>query len=158
MTITDQQRDELEQVIRRGDPPHLRVKALVLLNVSDGRPIADVARIFRVSRQSVYDWQRGYADGGIDALRVSPGRGRKAQVNLEELTWYVRQSPRNFGIRRTRWTLALLAQAVPSLKGFTPFGVQQALRRAGFRYKRGSPWIHSPDPDYDQKKGLWTRP
>jgi transposase len=116
-----------------------------------------VARIFRVTRRSLYRWRRRYLAEGVTGLRVRAGRGRKPRADLEQLSDYVRQSPRTFGVHRTRWTLATLANAVPSLRGFSPFGVQKALRRAGFHYKRGQPSLHSPDPQYAQKKGLWTR-
>jgi hypothetical protein len=44
------------------------------------------------------------------------------------------------------------------LKGFTDAGVYYALVRAGFRYKRGQPHLHSPDPEYEEKRGGWLRP
>lgn len=157
MKITEQQRKELEHVVRCGQPAYMRRKALVALNLAEGRSITEVARIFRVSRQSVYEWRRRYLEEGVDGLRVRSGRGRKARADLEELERYVRQSPRNFGVPRTRWTLAALAEVVPSVKGFSAYGVQRALARAGISYKRGQPRVHSPDPDYEVKKGLWMK-
>ena len=157
MDIPADQRRELETTARTGQPAYVRAKALVLVNLVEGRSIQEVSRIFRVSRQSVYVWRRRYLSEGIGGLRVRPGRGRKAQADLEEVERYVRQSPRRYGLRRTRWTLGSLAQVVPSLKGFSPFGVQKALARAGFRYKRGQPSVHSPDPRYEIKKGRWTK-
>jgi transposase len=157
MEITEQQRKELDHVARCGQPAYIRRKALVVLNLSEGRSISEVATIFRVSRPSVYEWRRRYLDEGVDGLRVRPGRGRKAKADLEELERYIRQSPRSFGIARTRWTLATLAEVVPSVKGFSAYGVQKALARAGIGYKRGQPRLHSPDPDYEGKKGLWRK-
>lgn len=157
MKISVDQRQELEQMARKAQAAYVRQKALVLVNVADGMSIREAAKVFRVSRQSVYFWQRRYEEEGGAGLRVHPGRGRKATADLEEIAQFVRQSPRRHGVARTRWTLGSLAQAVPSLKGFSPFGVQKALRRAGFRYKRGQPRLHSPDPSYEAKKGLWTK-
>jgi len=157
MKMNEQQRRELEHVARCGQPAYIRRKALVLLNLGEGRSITEVAGIFRVSRPSVYQWRRRYREEGIDGLRVRPGRGRKPTANLEELERYVRQSPRTFGVARTRWTLATLAEVVPSVKGFSTYGVQKALARAGIGYKRGQPRLHSPDPDYEVKKGLWRK-
>jgi hypothetical protein len=34
-------------------------------------------------------------------------------------------------------------------------GVKKALERCGFAYKRGQPHLHSPDPEYEAKKGQW---
>lgn len=158
MEITREQRQELDRAARHGQPGYVRSKALVLLNLADGRAVREVARIFRVSRPSVYHWRERFLRQGTDGLRVAPGRGRKARAKPEEIEQHLRQSPRRFGLDRTRWTLAGLARVVPSLKGFTPYGVQKALARAGFRYKRGQPSLHSPDPDYGVKKGLWRKP
>lgn len=65
----------------------------------------------------------------------------------------MRQSPRNFGLSQTRWTLAALTGVVPSLKGLTLAAVHYALGRAGYAYKRGQPSRYSPDPDYAEKGG-----
>jgi transposase len=157
MELTEVERKELEETAKRGEPGYVRRKALALLNLADGRGISEVGRIFRVSRDSLYEWRKRYLGEGIGGLRVRAGRGRKGRANLEEVERYARQSPRNFGVGRTRWTLRLLGDVVPSLKGFSSPGVRKALRRAGYRYKRGQPWVHSPDGRYEEKKGLWTK-
>lgn len=158
MELTADQRMELERRGRTGRPAHLRVKALALLNIADGRPVADVAAMFRVSRQALYDWRKRYAASGIAGLGVRPGRGRKSAVDLDQVKDTVRRSPREFGIARTRWTLRAVGQAVPSLVGYSARGVQKVLKRAGLSYKRGQAWLHSPDPEYARKKGRSTKP
>lgn len=155
---TQSQRDRLEWAARHAQPPYVRVKALAVANVAGGEAIVPVARTFRVSRQALGEWCQRFVREGLEGLRVYPGRGRKPRVNSQELERYVRQSPRQFGISQTRWTLAILAQTVPSLKGFSPPGVRKALHRMGFRYKRGQPRLHSPDPEYEPKKGRWWKP
>jgi len=157
MELSKEQRKELERAAHCGEPGYVRIKALALLNLAEGQGVSAVAGIFHVSRQSLYTWMEHYRKGGLERLRVQPGRGRKPQANREELERYLRRSPREFGLRQTRWSLAALAEVVPSLKGFTPYGVQKALARAGYRYKRGQPWLHSPDPQYEGKKGRWTK-
>lgn len=157
MDIAQEERKELEKVVRCGQPAYMRGKALVLLNLADGRTVSELALIFRVARQSIYNWRKRYLEDGIQTLRIRSGRGRKPKADLQELEYYVRQSPEIFGVSRTRWTLTALTEVVPSVKGFSPYGVQKALRRAGIHYKRGQPWLHSPDPEYGVKKGLWTK-
>lgn len=157
MELTTAQKRELEKLARHGEPGYVRIKALGLLNISEGKTVAEVSCLLRVSRQSLYNWMSGYGSGGIESLLVASGRGRKSRVDLAEIEDYLRRDPYQFGLFQTRWSLAALARVVPSLKGFTPFGVQKVLRRAGFRYKRGQPHLHSPDPDYEVKKGLWTK-
>ena len=157
MEITEEQRQALKDFSRRGEPSYLRIKALVLLNLFRGYPVSELASEFEVSRQSIYHWKARFLSRGLEGFRILPGRGRKARADLKELERYLRQSPRQFGVKQTRWSLKALAQTVPSLQGFSAFGVQKALGRAGFRYKRGQPHLHSPDPRYQEKKGLWTR-
>jgi transposase len=158
MDLSTQERRELRVLARRGEPGYLRVKALALLNLGAGRSVSDVARLLWVSRESVYQWQRRYGAEGTAGLRVGRGRGRKGTADLREIEHYLRRSPRQFGLTQTRWSLTALARVVPSLQGFSAFGVQKALRRAGYRYKRGQPHLHSPDPAYAEKKGLWSKP
>jgi transposase len=148
---------ELEKVARRGEPGYVRVKALALLNLNQGRSVTAVARLLWVSRESVYSWRRRYRAGGVLGLVVAAGRGRRGTADLKEIEHYLRQSPRQFGLSQTRWSLQGLARVVPSLRGFSAYGVQKALRRAGYHYKRGQPHVHSPDPAYAEKKGLWTK-
>ena len=157
MQITRSERRTLEWAARHGHPGYVRTKALVLLNVADGRPVREVAAIFRVSRASVYAWRRRWRAEGLAGLKVRAGRGRRARADLAELERYLRQAPRRWGLRQTRWTLAALARVVPSVRGFTAPGVRKALARAGFSYKRGQPRLTSPDPAYGAKKGRWTK-
>jgi len=157
LTLSQEQIRELKRVSRNSKKAYVRIKALALLSCAAGRSQSEVAGIFQVTRKTVREWCRRFVETGVCGLEVRAGRGRPPQADPEQIARYVLQSPRNFGVDRTRWTLELLAQTVPCLNGFTRYGVQQALRKAGFRYKRGQPSMHSPDPDYDKKKGHWTR-
>lgn len=157
MELTREQRTALRQRARRDPRPYVRLKALALLRVSEGHRQGVVAAFLGVGQRSVNRWVRRFRDEGLASLPVQPGRGRRARVDLVELEQYVRQSPRNFGLAQTRWTLRALAGTVPSLHGFTAAGVYYALRRAGCAYKRGQPALHSPDPEYEAKRGGWQR-
>ena len=77
--------------------------------------------------------------------------GRLSRAHARQVEEYVRQSPRNFGVPRTRWTLRLPAEKLPCLAGLHPSAVWHLLRRLGISYKRAEPWLHSPDPDYFKK-------
>jgi len=157
MEFTEEQRKELIYTAKHAPQSYVRMKALVLWNIACGRTQVEVARFMAISRVSVNHWIRCYLSQGINGLVVKKGRGPKEKVNREEIESYLRQSPRRFGLQQTRWTLRSLGEQVPSLKGFTDSGVYRALVRLGYRYKRGQPNVHSPDPLYDEKKGLWTR-
>ncbi|MFA4837222.1 MAG: hypothetical protein WC749_14295 [Dehalococcoidia bacterium] len=117
-----------------------------------------MAQHLGVERRSVGRWVQNYLANGASAFTIKAGRGRPSKVVREEVENYLRRSPRQFGIPRTRWTLALLGQAVPSFHGMGASGIHKALARMGYGYKRGQPVVHSPDLQYAEKKGLWSRP
>jgi transposase len=157
MNADRDQIEELQWLSKHATKPHVRLKALVLLNWTRGRRVSELAAVFDASRTSIYDWRDRFLAQGAQGLEVQEGRGRKPLADPVEIERIIRQSPRNFGLAQTRWTLEGLARVALSLKGFSAFGVQKVLERMGFRYKRGQPWLHSPDPEYAQKKGLSTK-
>lgn len=152
--LTPQQLEEVNHLARHSPVPHVRVKALAVYNVGQGFPCYHVARMLGVERRSVGRWVRNYLAQGVGAFAIKEGRGRRPRVKGEEVEHYLRQAPIQFGLQRTRWTLALLQQVVPSFRGMSLVGIYQALKRLGYRYKRGQPAVHSPDPQYWVKRGL----
>lgn len=157
MAWTTHQLDELRRLAKRDPHAYVRTKAMALINAARGRTYTEIGAMLGVHRETVGRWVKRFDERGIAGLFIAPGRGRKPQADLQELASYVRQSPRGFGRARTRWTLRTLAETVPSLRGMTDSGVYRALDRAGVRYKRGQPAVHSPDPAYGEKRGVWSR-
>ena len=51
----------------------------------------------------------------------------------------------------TRWTLRTLGTSVSWLNGMSIPGVRSVLYRLGISYKRGRPYMRSPDVEYIQK-------
>lgn len=149
--LTKEQFAELEHLSRTHPKPGMRVKVIAIRAVALGASRQQIGALLNVSPYSVGQWCKAYLQSGIEALDIHPGRGRPSRIDVKEIEEYVRQSPRNFGVRRTRWTLQLLAEKVPSLKGLQPHSVWYALQRAGISYKRVEPWLHSPDTDYVKK-------
>ena len=157
LQLSEQDRKDLQRMMRQANQPHLRVKATALWNLGRGKTRREVADFLGVSPASVSAWTKRFREQGVGGLAIRPGRGRRVRSDAAEVESYLRQSPRTFGLDQTRWTLRALAQVVPSLHGFTEMGVWKALQRAGFHYKRGQPYLHSPDPAYGEKRGAWTR-
>lgn len=155
--FSPEQKSELETVARTHPKAHVRMKAVALYHVASGKSASLAAEAVLAHRVSVGIWADRYLEKGIAGLEIAPGRGRRTKVEAEELGRYLRQSPRVYGIDLTRWTLSALAEAVPALNGMSPTGVKKALERSGYSYKRGQPHVHSPDPEYEAKKGRWTK-
>jgi len=151
MEWSPQQLTELVDAAHHHAVPYIRVRAMAVLAVAEGHPQRQVAMFYHTTPGSVGHWVTRYRTEGLPGFEIRPGRGRPQQVDEQELIDYALQSPRHFGINRSRWTLALLALTVPSLHGFSPTGVHHALRRAGLSWKRGQAWITSPDPEFEKK-------
>jgi transposase len=80
LELTRDQRRELEQVRDRDPKAYLREKAAALIKIADGMSPHAVARHGLLKPRdpdSVYDWLRRYQEGGLAALRIRRGRGRK---------------------------------------------------------------------------------
>jgi len=63
----------------------------------------------------------------------------------------VRRDPRQFGEKRSRWTLAAIQRTCPWLRVRSLSGVWRVLHRLKIHYKRARSYVHSPDPDYVEK-------
>jgi len=83
-----------------------------------------------------------------------PPQHTSAEEAAAELQEVVRRSPRLYGLKRSRWWLDGLRQVVSWLRRLSLAGVHKLLRRLGIRYKRGRRYVHSPDPEYDQKMAV----
>lgn len=157
MRFTEEQIKELHYLGKHAPEGYIRVKALAVWNVARGRTQGEVSEFMAVSRVAVNQWAKSYLAKGSGPFRVRGGRGPRAKANREEIENHLRQSPRQFGLAQTRWTLKALRAKVPSLKGFSVSGVRQALVKFRFGYKRGQPVVHSPDPLYEKKKKSSSR-
>ena len=71
-----------------------------------GKRPAEVALAVGVARQTVYTWKGLLDEGGIDALRAVPGRGRPAKLDaaqLEGVRRAVLQKPTEHGFGTELW-------------------------------------------------------
>ena len=77
----------------------------LLLN---GKKPAEVALAVGVARQTVYTWKALLDEGGIDALRSAPSRGRPPRLDeteLKSLRRVLLQKPTEHGFGTELWTL-----------------------------------------------------
>lgn len=98
-----------------------------------GKTPAEVALAVGVARQTMYTWKRLLEEGGLDALRAVPGRGRPAkldEVQLEEVRRAVLQKPTEHGFGTDLWTLKRVGAVIKRLHG-VQFGQTQVWRILG---------------------------
>ncbi len=89
-------------------------------------------------------------DGGASPV-FFPRSQEQAKREMDQV---VHQTPRDYGIDRTRWRLEDLRQALDWLEHYSLPGMSQLLARLKFSLKAAAGFIHSPDPAYPAK---WER-
>jgi len=163
LTLSEEQRKELEHVRDHDRLPHMREKAAALLKIAageTGRQVALHGLLRRRRTATIYEWVRRYHEAGIAGLQVRAGRGRKPAFAPEQpdaasaqtaLLHVIRRAPQQFGHEQSRWTLARLRASCPWLHLRTDGGLSRLLRRLRISYKRGRDYVHSPDPNYAAK-------
>ena len=112
-----------------------RVKAGRLLLA--GKGCAEVALAVGVARQTIYTWKRLLDDGGIDALRGVPERGRPAQLDDQQLASVrtaILQNPTAHGFGTELWTLKRVGAVIERLHGvrFSQTQIWRILGSLGF--------------------------
>ena len=112
-----------------------RVKAGRMLLA--GKGCAEVALAVGVARQTVYTWKKLLDEGGIDALRGVPERGRPAQLDEQQLAALraaVLQNPTEHGFGTELWTLKRVGAVIERMHGvrFSQTQVWRILGSLGF--------------------------
>lgn len=80
LELSAEQRAELIDHRDHDRLPYLRERCAALLKIADGWIASEVARIGlhrRYDPDAIYHWHKRYVAGGIQALKIQPGRGRK---------------------------------------------------------------------------------
>jgi len=80
LNLSEDEREQLEQMRDYAQKPYLRERAAALLKIADGIPGYKVAkeRLLKDRKpDTIYAWYHRYVDEGIEGLKIRDGRGRK---------------------------------------------------------------------------------
>lgn len=154
--------EELRTASRnRKDPGFARRARGVLLFV-EGKRYSYICEALGVSKEGLRLWLRSYEKGGIAGLldQPRPGRPRVKSKEIEEaVEELIHRPPTDFGFDRSTWSLEAMVEYIFNSRGLA-VGVQtvrDVLHEMGYRWRRAKHSVTSPDPDYQEKKGQWTR-
>ena len=98
-----------------------------------GKGCAEVALAVGVARQTMYTWKGLLDEGGIDALRAVPERGRPAQLDegqLAAVRTALLRNPTEHGFGTELWTLKRVGAVIERMHGVR-FGQTQVWRILG---------------------------
>src|SRR5687768_16904332 len=113
IVLGSSQRKRLLAVYRRESVhPQVRLRAHIILLLSEGRAWALIAAVLFCSTATIARWKTRFESGGVDALG-DERRGRKATRlvgwAVVLVQWVTTLTPRDFGYCRSRWCCATLA-------------------------------------------------
>jgi len=98
ISLTEQEAKELKELYKSGRYMIERKRSQCLLLSHQGKSINELANIFGVSRLTITNWLDKWQNGGLEGIRLQPGRGRKQKlfgIEQEQLEAYVEHHSRN---------------------------------------------------------------
>jgi transposase len=106
-----------------------------------GKTPAQAAHAVGVARQTAYTWKSVLDEGGIDALRAMPTRGRPARLDdgqLQALGRALLQRPTEHGFGTELWTLKRVGVVIERLYGvkFSQTHIWRILGGLGFSVQK----------------------
>ena len=138
--LTEEEREELERLIRRGKPgARQAIRARILLLAAQGWTDEAIVEAMSTSTSTIYRARRRFVEGGLEyALRdaARPGGTRKLDGKHEALLVSIACSSPPEG--QARWTLQLLADRLVALSDLDSVSVETVRRR--LHEKEIKPW------------------
>src|SRR5437870_2066181 len=141
LQLTASQRRRLEQQLRSTQNADLFRRTLAVLEAADGRPVAEIAQLVRISRVSVYHWIDRYDQDRDPACLADHRGGNRPSLWTEELQAILRSSlgqrPDHFGYQAVEWTVALLQEHLARWTGVRPAAttIRRQLHAFGYAWK-----------------------
>jgi transposase len=156
LRLTASQRRRLEQQVRTTHDAGLFRRTLAVLEAVDGRSIAEVARLLRTSRVSIYHWIECYDLARDPACLADSRGGNHPSVWTDELQATLSASlgerPDYLGYQAVEWTVRLLQEHLARCGGERPSAtsIRRQLHALGYVWKRPR-YVLEPDPERDKK-------
>jgi transposase len=142
LDLTRSQRRRLERQLKAA--PNIRVyrRTLALVEIAEGRPVAEIAGMLRMSREAIYRWVGLYAESPHPAVLIDRYRGGRPTFWSDELQAVLQQalehSPDEWEYKAVNWTVPLLREHIERVSGRKPSDatVRRQLHRLDYVWKR----------------------
>jgi transposase len=169
VSLTPDELDHLIQFVSTGKvAARTLTRAHILLKADEsprgsGWNDVHIAEALSVTVNTIERARKEFTERGLGVLAIKPRDHtiRPLRLDGRRLQELVHQSPRNFGKKRSTWTLRLLADTCSEIGiaagKVSHETVRRALKRIGVAWRRADLWITSPDPHYAQKKARRDR-
>lgn len=159
--ITEKEREALNKGLRSSSAFTVRRSQIILKSADEHLKAPIIARHLCCSDQTVREAIDAFESEGLACLEEGSHAPNNPETAFDEdganwLKAVVHQSPREYGVQSSLWTLHDLAQ-VAYEAGITgtvvaPATISRTLERVGVDWQRAKHWITSPDKNYEVKK------
>lgn len=160
ITLTDEEREELESWVRKGTLEQRMVKrARIVLESAAGKMNKEIAQMLGMRADSISQWRNRFSQNRLEGLQDVPRSGKAVKYNqeTEKLILAKLDTPPPDGY--VMWTGRLLAQ---SLGNVSTHHIWRVLKRQGIHLQRRHSWCVSTDPEFTRKAadivGLYLSP
>src|SRR5438128_213039 len=155
--LTATQRRQLERQLRDTADAGVFRRTLAVLEAANGRPVAEIARLLRTSRPSVYQWLHAYGHAYNPESLTDHRGGNHPTLWTPELRALLAaslaQPPDAWGYPAAEWTGPLLQEHLARSGGVRPSedALLEELHRQEYSWKRPRRQL-APDPDQEKKR------
>ncbi len=157
--LTDEERSELERLIRRvRSNRSLALRAKLVLASASGKPDTAVATEYRVNPKTVATWRKRFAERRLEGLYDEPRPGAPRKISDEAVEEVVVQTLESTPKGRTHWSTRKMAEKA----GISPSSVGRIWRAHGLKPHIVRGFKLSNDPQFIDKVrdvvGLYMNP
>jgi len=159
--ITEEERQVFAEGLRSASAFKVRRSQIILKSADNKLKAREIARHLCCSDQAVREGIDAFEREGVACLEEGSHAPKNPETAFDEegakwLKEIIHQSPRDYGVNRSLWSLHELSQ-VAYEAGITssiaaPATISRTLERVGVNWQRAKQWITSPDENYDVKK------
>src|SRR4030042_361461 len=133
-------------------------KAVVFLDLQKGRTIYGLSTKIERSKRKIKSWLKTYEKKGFEGLlRSKRKQNKRITQNIENkkinLVKLLHETPKNFGINRTSWSLKSIRIAYYQIYGVTisTTMISEYIKSQGYAFRKAKKVLTSPDPNYREK-------
>jgi transposase len=142
LPLTRWQSRRLQRQLKATHDARIYRRTLAVLQASHGQPIAQIARMLGVTRQSVHNWIESYTHSYDPGDLFDEGRSGRPSLWTEDLRALLRrlfeQAPDQLGYFAVNWTIPLLQEHIEHGSGqwLADDTIRRELARLGYVWKR----------------------
>ena len=137
----------------------MAMRANVILQTAEGRPLDEISAGVGLGRQSCIKWRKRFMVDGIEALRDKPRSGKPATISPEEKANIIALACTTPPDGSNQWSVRKLAEVT----GHGKTTVNEVLSQGAIKPHKHEYWCgKSPDPEFEEKQaaiiGLYMNP